>query len=101
MVPGTDQTIWLNIGESDRANDFLARRAAQGMSDVRLHSFDIDADFLHYLQSEAVPEQVAASFPSRPIISRDPFPNQFGIRPDQYQRLLDSIRPGSGTVVRH
>lgn len=72
---------------------------AQGLPDVQLKSFEIDPVFLEQVQGQAVPEQFARSFPNRPIISADPFPNQFGIRQNQFQQLLDSIYQGSGKNV--
>lgn len=99
IAPGNNNTIWLNFGESGRAVDYLSTKVSQGLPDATLKSFDIAPDFLEQVQSQAVPEQFARSFPASPIISADPFPNQFGIRQNQFQQLLDSIYQGTGKNV--
>jgi hypothetical protein len=96
LAPDNNNTIWLNFGEAGRANDYFATKLAQGLPDAQLKPFDINPSFLEQVQNDAVPEQFARSFPSQPIISADPFPNQFGIRQNQFQQLLDSIYQGSG-----
>ena len=99
IAPGNKSTIWLNFGETGRATDYLSTKVAQGLPDAQLKSFEIYPAFLEQVQSQAVPEQFAHTFPDRPIISADPFPNQFGIRQNQFQQLLDSIYQGSGKNV--
>lgn len=99
LPQATTTPIWLNFGESGRAVDYLSTKVSQGLPDATLKSFDIAPDFLEQVQSQAVPEQFARSFPTSPIISADPFPNQFGIRQNQFQQLLDSIYQGTGKNV--
>src|SRR5258708_29763638 len=86
-----NKTIWLNFGDSARAASYFARKIQQGLPDVQLKSFETDVEFLRRLQATAVPELFAPGFPNRPIISSDPYPNHFGIRPNQFQQLLHSI----------
>jgi len=99
MVPG-EKTVWLNFGEEGRASDYFGKKIAAGLPDVQLKSFEVDVKFLEEVKAAAVPEQLAKTYPGRPLISRDPAPNQFGIRPNQFQQLLDSIIQGTGRNVR-
>ncbi|MHB1117843.1 hemagglutinin repeat-containing protein [Sideroxydans sp.] len=97
LVPGNNSTIWLNFGETNRAVDYFSRKVSQDLPGAQLKSFEIESAFLQQVQNSAVPEQFARQFPNNPIISADPFPNQFGIRQTQFQQLLDSIQQGTGT----
>lgn len=96
IIPGNNNTIWLNFGEADRAIDYFSRKVSQDLPGAQLKSFEVEPTFLQQIQNSAVPEQFARRFPNNPIISADPFPNQFGIRQTQFQQLLDSIQQGTG-----
>jgi hypothetical protein len=98
IAPG-DKTIWLNFGQESRASNYFGTKIADGLPGAQLKSFDIDPKFLNEIRSTAVPENLARRNPGSPIISRDPYPNQFGIRSDQFQKLRESIKQGSGKNV--
>jgi hypothetical protein len=97
-LTGGDQTIWLNFGQESRAADFLTRRIDQGLPGANLKSFDVDKTFVEMLRKEAVPEGRAKFSPTKPIQSADPFPDQFGVRPEQFNDLMRAIRQGSGAI---
>lgn len=99
LEPG-NKTIWLNFGQEGRAMSYLDRKVADGLPGAQLKSFEIDARFLDEIRSTAVPERLARRNPGAPIISRDPYPDQFGLRPDQFQRLMESVFQGTGKNVR-
>lgn len=63
-----------------------------------IKSFDVPTSYLARLRGMAVPEKMARQFPESPLISRDPFPDQFGLRAQQFGELLQNIIPGSGRV---
>lgn len=99
LEPG-NKTVWLNFGQEGRAMSYLDRKVADGLPGAQLKSFEIDARFLDEIRSTAVPESLARRNPGAPIISRDPYPDQFGLRPDQFQRLMESVFQGTGKNVR-
>lgn len=99
LEPG-NKTIWLNFGQEGRAMSYLDRKVVEGLPDAHLKSFEVDARYLDEIRSTAVPESLARRSPGSPIISRDPFPDQYGLRADQLQKLMDSIYQGSGKYVR-
>ena len=61
-----------------------------------MKSFEINKTFLERIERDAVPEKMARRFPNRPIVSRDPYPNQYGIPAAYFDDLVQSIRQGSG-----
>jgi filamentous hemagglutinin len=89
-------TLWLNFGSKARAEQYLSQKIAKGLPDATVKSFDVPKSLLDDIRASAVPESMAKQFPNRPIISRDPAPNQFGLRPDQIKELLDRIIQGTG-----
>ena len=99
LEPG-NKTVWLNFGQEGRAMSYLDRKVADGLPGTQLKSFEIDARFLDEIRSTAVPESLARRNPGAPILSRDPYPDQFGLRPDQFQRLMESVFQGTGKNVR-
>lgn len=98
IEPGT-KTIWLNFGQEGRAFSYLERKISDGLPGAHIKSFDVDAKFLERIRSAAVPENVARRSPGSPIISRDPFPDQYGLKPEQFQDLMNSFYKGSGRYV--
>jgi hypothetical protein len=89
-------TLWLNFGSKARAEQYLSQKIAKGLPDATVKSFDVPKSLLDDIRASAVPESMAKQFPNRPIISRDPAPDQFGLRPDQIKELLDRIIQGTG-----
>lgn len=94
----TEAVVWINFGQEARALDFLNRRIGQGLPDATIRSFDVDAGLVQRLRSSAVPKGLAKELPSAPIRSADPFPDQFGLRLDQFNDLRRSIIQGTGRV---
>lgn len=90
------KTVWLNFANQARAEEYLARKISKGLPDAQVKSFDVPKSVLDDLRRSAVPEDMVKTFPNRPIISRDPFPDQYGLRPEQIQSLNNQIIPGSG-----
>ena len=99
LEPG-NKTIWLNFGQKGRAMSYLDRKVAEGLPDAHLKSFEVDAGLLDEIRATAVPENLARRNPGAPIISRDPFPDQYGLRPEQFQRLMEFVYQGTGKYVR-
>jgi filamentous hemagglutinin len=95
-----DTMLFLNFGSRARAEEFLARRLAQGMEGAGFKSFVVPRSFLDELREAAVPESMAKQCPGSPIIV-DPSkaPDQFGLRPP-FSDLEKSIMPGSGKPVK-
>jgi hypothetical protein len=92
-----DTTLFLNFGDRARAEEFLATRISQGMPGATIRSFEVRSSLLDELRAIAVPESSARLFPTRPfIVDGTKAPNQLGLRPDQFQLLLQSILAGSG-----
>jgi len=79
MIEPGSNAIWLNFGRERRAINYFNRKVAAGLPGPRLKSFEVDSRFLDELRSAAIPERLAKKSPSAPIISRDPYPDQFGI----------------------
>lgn len=99
LAPG-NKTVWLNFGQEGRALSYLDRKVADGLPDAHLKTFEVDQLFLDEIRATAVPENIARRNPSAPIISRDPFPDQYGLRPDHLQQMMGYVYQGSGKYVR-
>ncbi len=94
-----ENMLFLNFGVKSRAEDFLAKRLAQGFDDSVIKSFRVQKSFLKELQSSSVLESEAAAFPGRPLlVDATKAVNQFGLRPAQIQGLQKAIVQGSGKV---
>ena len=92
-----DNMLFLNFGNAQRALEFFEQRATQGMDGVAIKSFEVSSSFLDYLQSIAVPEQLARQFPDAPIVvDVTRAANQFGLRLEQIKQLMEAVVQGSG-----
>ncbi|WP_139167244.1 hypothetical protein [Chromobacterium sphagni] len=89
LVPDSNKVIWLNFGDEARADSYFLRKLDAGLPDVQRKSFDADAEFLVRVRQDAVPEKYARQNPDRPIISRDPYPDQYGIPKSYFDDLLN------------
>ena len=96
LVPDNSSVIWLNFGQDGRSVSYLQAKIAKGLPGAEIKSFDVDSAFLAKVRAEAVPEKFARQYPGRPIISSDPYPNQFGLPKEYFDDLLNSIVKGSG-----
>jgi hypothetical protein len=86
--------LWLNFGQEGRAQDYLAKRVAQGMDGVAIKQFNVTSEFLERVRDAAVPESEAAANPGSPIIG-DPTkaPDQYGLHSSWFNDLLDNVVP--------
>ena len=92
--------VWVNFGQEGRATQYLQTKIEKGLPGAELKSFEVDSTFLERVRADAVPEQFARQNPGRPIISRDPYPDQFGIPSTYFDDFLNSIKQGTGKSGR-
>lgn len=93
-----DQTLFLNFGQTTRAEEFLTRRISQGMESPTVKQFSVPTSYVEGLRRSAVFESEVHLFPDAPIRVDTAFPDQFGIRPQHFQRLQEVIVPNSGKI---
>ncbi|WP_231401746.1 hypothetical protein, partial [Cupriavidus sp. WS] len=96
LVPGNDSVVWLNFGQEGRAAQYLQTKIDKGLPGAELKSFEVNSQFVDRIRSDAVPERFARQYPDKPIISRDPYPDQFGVPKAYFNDLMQSIKQGSG-----
>jgi len=96
LVPSNESVIWLNFGQEGRASSYLQTKIDKGLPGAELKSFDVDSAFVDKIRADAVPERFARQYPDRPIISRDPYPDQFGLPKAYFDNLINSITQGTG-----
>ncbi|MBN7836300.1 putative Ig domain-containing protein [Stenotrophomonas maltophilia] len=96
LVPNNDKVIWLNFGQEARAQEYLQRKISDGLPGADLKTFEVDTRLLLKIRDEAVPERLARLNPTKPIVSRDPAPDQFGIPKSYFEEMLRSIKQGTG-----
>jgi len=98
-IIGDGKMLFLNFGDAQRAQEFLAKRLSQDMSDATIKTFNVPQSFLVELRASAVPES-AARLPEsagKPIlVDTTKAVDQFGLRPDQITALKAVIIQGSG-----
>ncbi len=96
---GPERALFINIDQEERARIFLLQRAVQDKP-TSIKSFDVDPAFVDQLRRMAVLEDVASSFPERPIrVDVTKAPDQFGLtNPEWIQKLRDAIIQGTGKV---
>lgn len=93
--------LFLNFGNLARAEEFLAKRLSQGMSDAQIKAFDVSQKFLDNLRSTAVPESLAKYYPYAPIkVDLSKAADQFGLRKEQIEALMREIVQGSGRILK-
>ena len=101
VIENSSKSLFLNFGEPERANEFLAKRLSQGMTDVSIKSFEVPKSFLDKISSEAVLESEASNFPNRPIrVDVTKAENQFGLRTEQIKIIEKEIVKNSGKVIK-
>lgn len=96
LVPDNTNRVWVNFGQTDRATSYLARKIDAGLPGAELKSFEVDGNFVLKLRQNAIPERLARQYPDLPIISRDPFPDQFALPKNYFDEFLNSINQGTG-----
>ena len=96
-----DNMLFLNFGNEERAIEFFNKRLAQGIDDATIKSFTVSNEFLQLLRDNAVPEQLAREFPNAPlVVDISKAADQYGLRPEQIEQILDFILPNSGQITR-
>ena len=87
--------LFLNFNQETRALEFLARRGDRSYM-VR---FAVESAFLGFLRDISVDEDKARLYPDRPIKVDTHYPDQFGIRSNLFDELLEHVVPGSAEVI--
>ena len=96
-----DQTLFLNFGSRERAEEFLAQRINQNMANPSINSFQVTNSFFNEIRESAVPESLARQNPDKPIlVDASRATNQFGLRPNQFDSLINSIIPSTGRIEK-
>ncbi|MCP1290406.1 LysM peptidoglycan-binding domain-containing protein [Chromobacterium sp. S0633] len=98
LVPGNNSVVWLNFGQEGRATQYLQTKIEKGLPGAELKSFDVDLNLVKKIRTEAVPERFARQYPDKPIVSRDPYPDQFGLPKAYFDELMKSISQGTGRI---
>ncbi|MFJ1311918.1 hypothetical protein, partial [Agrobacterium sp. P15N1-A] len=94
-----DNTLFLNFGNAQRAQDFFSKRITQGMTDVSVKTFKVPKSFLDELRQAAVVERQASQFPDAPIVvDQTKATDQFGLRKSHFEQLNSVIIQGSGRL---
>ena len=96
-----DQTMFLNFGSRQRAEEFLAQRIEQNMQDSSIKTFKVTESFFNEIRESAVPESLARQNPGKPIVvDSSKAMDQFGIRLEQFDSLINSIIPKTGKIEK-
>ncbi|MFJ2397403.1 RHS repeat-associated core domain-containing protein [Streptomyces sp. NPDC087843] len=99
LIKGANKKmIFLNFGNSKRANSYLARKVDEH-GDSQMVSFEVDREFLNYLKNAAVPEKMAKRFPDSPLVVDRKHADQYGLRPEQTKMMFDYIIPGTAEIL--
>jgi hypothetical protein len=70
------------------------------VDEVPIKSFDVSKEFLDKVRREAVPEEIAHEFPNAPIIvDVNKVADQYGLRPEQVEQLVNALIQGTGKVT--
>ncbi len=92
-----DDMLFINLGRRGRALEFLARRGDQAV----LVEFQVNAEFVQQLRSQAVGQRLGRLHPGRPqIVDPTRAPDQYGIPPGMFEDLLTNVVPGTVKVGR-
>jgi hypothetical protein len=95
------QALFLNFGSIERAEEYLAMKIQKGLPDAVIKSFEVPQGFLDALRSAGVTEAVAnkSGNRGRPIVvDVTKAPDQYSLRRQWIDRLIESIIPGSGKI---
>jgi hypothetical protein len=74
---------------------FLARRGGCSY----LVRFAVRNEFLEFLREASIDEREARLYPDRPIRVDTQYLDQFGIRSNLFDELLEQVIPGSAEVI--
>lgn len=98
-IVGKNNRLFLNFGSKARAEEFLAKRLAQGSTGTQIKSFKVKRGFLEEIRRLAVPEHLSKQYPNRPIVvDISKAPDQYGLNPQLIQDLEMFIIQGTGKV---
>lgn len=87
--------LFLNFNQEVRALEFLARRGDYSY----IVRFAVTREFLGFIRDISVDEDKARLYPDRPIRVDTLYPDQFGIRSNLFDELLEHVVPGSAEVI--
>jgi hypothetical protein len=90
--------LFLNFGKETRADEFLKQRLSKKeYAGSTIKQFQVEGKFLRDLRRIAIDTIDVKNNPTAPIIGdKTKAPNQFGIRQEQMEDLLNSIIQGTG-----
>jgi hypothetical protein len=92
-----DDMLFVNLGQKQRAVEFLVKRGET----AELVQFEVTAEFAAKLRSQAVAQRLGRQYPGRPqVVDEFRARDQFGIPSSWFDELLDNIVPGSFRVGR-
>ncbi len=88
--------LFLNLGQKSKAVNFLRLKREGNLPGAASPSYEVSSTYLQQLQASAVPEHLAIEYPDLPIqMDLGAIPDQFGIRQQDFDRLLDAVLQGS------
>ncbi|WP_314719894.1 DUF6531 domain-containing protein [uncultured Actinomyces sp.] len=94
-VPNKKPALFVNFGDLRRAEQFLAKRIAQGHIDDTIRQFKVRHSFAELVANDAVPEAMAKGSPIFQVdVSQTS--SSYGLRTRAIKDLLDAVIPGSG-----
>lgn len=92
-----DQALFLNFGDEARAVEFLQKRLGQGFDDSVIKSFGVPSSYADDIAARAVPERYAKQTGASVFqVDTARTASSYGLRASEFERLLESIIPGSG-----
>ena len=87
--------LFLNFGSEARANEF------RSIGSKQTKTFEVNRSFLDKLRETSITERELArsknkSDKNRPLVVDKGTPDQYGLRTEQINELIENIIPGSG-----
>ncbi|WP_143135639.1 LysM peptidoglycan-binding domain-containing protein, partial [Burkholderia ubonensis] len=96
LAPNKDSVLWVNFGQTERATSYHQTKIEKGLPGAEFKSFEVHSGFVDRVRKDAVPERFARQYPEKPIISRDPYPDQFGLPKAYFEELMKAVIQGTG-----
>ena len=94
-IPDNIRMLFLNFGSEARANEF------RSIGSKQIKTFEVNRSFLDKLRETSITERELArsknkSDKNRPLVVDKGTPDQYGLRTEQINELIENIIPGSG-----
>ncbi len=94
-IPDRERMLLLNFGSKERAAEF------RGIGDKQVKTFEVKKTLLDKLRETSMTERELGKFKNkadrnRPLRVDKKTPDQYGLRPEQINELLENIIQGSG-----